>query len=432
MRTESAEAVHEGSSCIVKVRVNGAARATKRITTTAAAANKRREYVARFIRARQKSVEGFVEQGQIILEAKNDLPHGELLIMYEELGFKNPRRPQMLKRIAEHPIISNAKYFSLLPPCYATLYQLGQNTPHKLKQMLPIPEMDYKEAKQIANSFKKASSLGSLIAKLETVQPAIAINPTIPLLTHYWFTGKQLLANNGQIALQVPFESDFAGAVPNGVLDLLKAAGFKGDIKLASKDGNLLITEPQSSGVRMTLKMLKPTFPFKMPQHKQTNSNPQAIAELVDAIRYCLISVGTDTSIPECLGITLERDGKRIMLYSSDGSTISRTSISDQLPLEKRTTLPSSFCVQMLRLYDSRSEDSEVAFEIGERALEEDGKIERYALFTTGGATLYGRKPASLTISVTLWRGICLKATRSGSWKSRAAAQGGGLGICCL
>lgn len=45
----------------------------------------------------------------------------------------------------------------------------------------------------------------------------------------------------------------------------------------------------------------------------------------------------------------------------------------------------------MVRLYDNRGENSEVVFEMGERALEEDGKIERHALFTAGGVTLYGR-----------------------------------------
>src|SRR5262249_16571063 len=105
------------------------------------------------------------------------------------------------------------------------------------------PEMEFKEAEQIANAFKKASPLGSSIAKLETVEPGIAINPLIPLLQHYWFTGKQLLATNGIMGIQVPFVSDFAGAVPNNLLDLLKAAGFRDQIKLKSENDHLLVSD---------------------------------------------------------------------------------------------------------------------------------------------------------------------------------------------
>jgi hypothetical protein len=369
-------------------KTNGAARADSQITTTKV---KRRKYAARYIAATQKSVAGFVEQGQVICEANDDLPHGDFLAWLEEdLGFKNPRKPQMLMQIARHSVISNAKYFSLLPPCWSTLHKLTEIPLGPLKQMLADGrihrEMDYKDAVQLTKPFKKSSLLGSLIAKLETVEPAIANNPLIPLLQHYWFTGKHLLANNGIICIQVPFVSDFAGAVPSGLLDLLKAAAFSGEIRLEAENDHLLVvSDPRNGGARIKLKMLEPTFPFKMPQHKQTNSNPQAIAELVEAIRYCMISVGTDVSIPECLGITLERDGKRIiMLHSFDGFIISRTSISGQLPLAKRTTLPSSFCRQMMRLYDNRGENSEVAFEIGER------ERERYALFTAGDVKLYG------------------------------------------
>jgi DNA polymerase III sliding clamp (beta) subunit (PCNA family) len=384
---------------------NGAARAKNGHDATVeprANIRTRRKEWARQIRAElQSPVQSHVRAGRLLIQAKEDLKQDEdddgefLEMLKEELGFKNPRKPQMLMAIAHHRIISKAKHASLLPAGWYTLYLLTQIPDELLLKMLADgrihPEMERKDAEQIIKKLKKCSPLGSLIAKLETVEPAISKNPIIPLFTHYWFTGDKLLTNNGQIAIQVPFASDFADAVPSVLLDLIKAAGFKGNIKLASKDGNLLITEPQSSGgVRMTLKMLQPTFPFAMPERKQTNSAPQVIAELVEAIRYCMRSVGTDTSHPEYLGITLERDGKRIMLYSSDGSTISRTSISDQLPLEKRAILPSRFCEQMVRLYDNRSEGSEASFEIGETPLK-GGKFDRYALFTAGDVKLYGR-----------------------------------------
>jgi DNA polymerase III sliding clamp (beta) subunit (PCNA family) len=342
-------------------------------------------------KAHEKKVKARFKIGQRFEDAKRELDHGDYGKMLKACG-KDEDYARGHRKIAGHHILGDSAHARKMPSSWYTHFLLTQLPDDLLLKMLVddrIRGMERRDVEKIIKRLKPARPLDNLISKLQIVQPAIAINPTIPLLTHYWFTSDKLLANNGQIAIQVPFKSDFAGAVPNGVLDLLKAAGFKGEINLASKNGNLLVTEPQSSGVRsMTLKMLQPTFPFAMPGRERTNSNPQVIAELVGAIRYCLISVGADTSIPECLGITLERDGERVMLYSFDGSTISRTSIS-ALPLEKRTTLPSSFCKQMVRLYDSRSEYSEVAFEIGQ-IREEDGK-ERYALFTAGDVKLYGR-----------------------------------------
>jgi hypothetical protein len=87
---------------------------------------------------------------------------------------------------------------------------------------------------------KQASHLlYRLISVLETVQPAVAINRLIPLLTHYWFTGTHVMGYNGQIALQVPFRTDFRGAVPGQVLELLKRASFEGDIKVTPQGGSI-------------------------------------------------------------------------------------------------------------------------------------------------------------------------------------------------
>src|SRR5262249_19028765 len=106
-----------------------------------------------------------------------------------------------------------------------------------------------------------------------------------------------------------------------------------------------------------------------------------AIAELIEAIEHCLISVGRDTSNVEHLGITLEPEHGHIILYSTDGGTIARASISDRLPLAQRTILPTAFCEQMFRLYRKLDDKAEVHFEIGEE----------HALFAAGEAKLYTR-----------------------------------------
>jgi DNA polymerase III sliding clamp (beta) subunit (PCNA family) len=210
----------------------------------------------------------------------------------------------------------------------------------------------------------------------------VAVNQLIPLLTHYWFTGTHVMGYNGQIALQIPFRTDFRGAVPGKVLELLQRASFEKDIKVTPQGGNISITDAAGDRIRIKLGMLEPNFIFAMPKRKRMRSDPQAIAELIEAIEQCLISVGSDTLNVEHLGITLEPERGQIILYSTDGGTIARASISDRLRLAQRTILPTAFCEQMKHLYRERLDDkAQVHFEVGKR----------HALFIAGEATLYTR-----------------------------------------
>jgi hypothetical protein len=68
------------------------------------------------------------EAGRWLIEAKegeNKLAHGEFEKMVQDDTLQlSPRTAQMLMEIARHPVISNAKHVSLLPPSWGTLYQL--------------------------------------------------------------------------------------------------------------------------------------------------------------------------------------------------------------------------------------------------------------------------------------------------------------------
>jgi N6-adenosine-specific RNA methylase IME4 len=64
------------------------------------------------------------EIGHDLIEAKQQLVHGEWLAMIEtDLPF-SPRTTQRLMAIADHPVISNATHVSYLPPSWGTLYEL--------------------------------------------------------------------------------------------------------------------------------------------------------------------------------------------------------------------------------------------------------------------------------------------------------------------
>jgi hypothetical protein len=89
----------------------------------------------RFRNALNKSVEGIIEAGQVLIEAKNRLPHGqytdwvcrELRFGVESKSSSDAviaRQGQMLRMLAGHEVISNPCHWHALPPSIRTLYEL--------------------------------------------------------------------------------------------------------------------------------------------------------------------------------------------------------------------------------------------------------------------------------------------------------------------
>jgi hypothetical protein len=88
-------------------------------------ARTRQEHVKLIAAAWQKGVESIIESGERIAAAKHELPHGEFAAMVEaDLPF-GPRTAQALMQISSHPVLSNAKYISHLPPAWGTLLKLA-------------------------------------------------------------------------------------------------------------------------------------------------------------------------------------------------------------------------------------------------------------------------------------------------------------------
>jgi hypothetical protein len=78
------------------------------------------------------AVRQIIEVGACLFQAKLELPHGEWARMFK--GRPNAvarpvpftvRTAQMFMKIAEHPILSDAKHVSRLPASWGTLYQLA-------------------------------------------------------------------------------------------------------------------------------------------------------------------------------------------------------------------------------------------------------------------------------------------------------------------
>lgn len=95
-------------------------------------------YVDQITEAWQSSVKAIIRAGQLLIEAKAALNHGEWQTMFEgpnALPFTD-RTAQMLMKVAGHAGLSNPKLVSGLPPSWGTLHVLSKFSPEKLEALI--------------------------------------------------------------------------------------------------------------------------------------------------------------------------------------------------------------------------------------------------------------------------------------------------------
>jgi hypothetical protein len=95
----------------------------------------------RFRNALEKGVAGIIEAGHVLIEAKEQLEHGqftdwvvrELLFGSRKKGCRDAdiRKAEMLMQLARHEVISDASYWHALPPSPRTLWEITQIRPEK-------------------------------------------------------------------------------------------------------------------------------------------------------------------------------------------------------------------------------------------------------------------------------------------------------------
>jgi hypothetical protein len=93
----------------------------------------------RFRNALKKSVEGIIEAGHVLIEAKNELEHGQFsdwVVCELRFGTRKDgsrpadlRKAQMLMFLARNEVISNACHWHAFPPSPRTLWELTQIRP---------------------------------------------------------------------------------------------------------------------------------------------------------------------------------------------------------------------------------------------------------------------------------------------------------------
>lgn len=241
-----------------------------------------------------------------------------------------------------------------------------------------------------------------LVEALALVEPSLANNDLIPALTHFWFTGKEVMGYNDVISVVVPCETTFRGSVKGRVLYnfLTKCSGPEVEFKEikpsktkskkdSGDDVNDLEDAPnlQIKCGRASMKMRlfsDDTFLFELPEYEDWPSIDVESKHFLDALDVCLQSLGSHVSEPERNGITVMPQEKGVLhLYSTDSVTLSHAAVTNQVrsDLPDRFVLSFAFCDAARRLL-SRSKKKEYQLH-----LDEDHAVMAFE----GGIKLFGR-----------------------------------------
>jgi hypothetical protein len=123
----------------------------------------------------QKCVQGIVETGQLLIEARAELEHGRFESMVQlQLPF-GPRTAQMLMFIASNPAISKAKHVSHLPAAWGTLHALAHLPPTFIEEKIESGEIHSKMERKDA-----AALLGKPPRKKPELEPEPDATPREP------------------------------------------------------------------------------------------------------------------------------------------------------------------------------------------------------------------------------------------------------------
>jgi hypothetical protein len=87
------------------------------------------EYCSLIRETWRRGVESTIAAGQLLIEARQQLEHGEFALMIKAKLPFDASTARRLMIVAEHPVLSNRAHGHVLPPSWRTLYELSK-VPH--------------------------------------------------------------------------------------------------------------------------------------------------------------------------------------------------------------------------------------------------------------------------------------------------------------
>jgi hypothetical protein len=118
-------------------------------------------FAQRITAAWQQAVASILETGRLLIQAKDELRHGEFGKMIESKLPFGSRTAQRLMCIASSRVLSNATYLSHLPPSWSTLYLLTQMPEEELERLLADGTITCEtQSKDVEEIFRRIAEQG--------------------------------------------------------------------------------------------------------------------------------------------------------------------------------------------------------------------------------------------------------------------------------
>ncbi|MEK4034039.1 DUF3102 domain-containing protein [Methylocystis sp. IM3] len=146
----------------------------------------RETWAERITAAWQKSVASILETGHNLIQAKQELEHGEWLKMIkDELPFGEDTAERLMK-VARNPVLSNSDHGRNLPASYQTLYELAKLPDDLLEKKIEsgeiTPRTERKDVVSMRGEAPKASASGrSGVVKHPELETQLAADTKVAL-----------------------------------------------------------------------------------------------------------------------------------------------------------------------------------------------------------------------------------------------------------
>ena len=193
-----------------------------------------------------------------------------------------------------------------------------------------------------------------LIEALKNVDPARSVTNSNEVMKTFWFTGKRVMSFNGGVALAVPFESDFVGAVQATLFPLLNSSGAP-ECTFEETDKGITVKAGASKFKLNTMEADK--FNFKFPKFPESLLPIVDVPKFLMALRACKFSLGSETSESAFKGITLIPEGKTLHMFAYDRLTLTHCQVKIKSDIAwERVVVPTGVVDQLIRISEGATE----------------------------------------------------------------------------
>lgn len=187
-----------------------------------------------------------------------------------------------------------------------------------------------------------------LLTILKLTEPGLGQANSVPQFSRFWFDGDSVSAYNDDVGIAHNLKTDFKGGVSGETMLKLLTSSRAESIEFL-QDANKL---------SMKMGRARPTLAIDDISHacwflpKQTGKPlPIDMKSLVDGVKHCMRSIGSQPSAPESMGVTFENTKNELFLYGTTDTALSKAVVPIKGKVSfDRLTIHRKFCELLIGL----------------------------------------------------------------------------------